>query len=51
MSSTARRSALLAVLFAAAILTGCADSTAPSVEHTGSTANTTCETQGSNTRC
>lgn len=51
MSSTTRRSAALAVLFAVALLSACADSTAPSAEPAGTTANETCETQGSNTRC
>lgn len=51
MSKTARRSAALALLFSAALLSACADSTGPSVERAGSTANQTCETQGSNTQC
>lgn len=51
MSKTARRSSALALLFSAALLSACADSTGPSVERAGSTANQTCETQGSNTQC
>lgn len=51
MSSTTRRSVAVAALFAAALLSACADATAPSAERGGSAANTTCETQGSNTQC
>ncbi len=52
MSTTARRSTYLALLFAAALLGACADSTGPAVDQQATTANTTCtETQGSNTRC
>ncbi len=52
MSKTARRSTVVALLFAAAFLSACADSTGPSVERAGTTANeTVCETQGSNTKC
>ena len=52
MSTTARRSAALALLFSIALLSACADSTGPSVERAGTMANDgTCETQGSNTKC
>jgi len=49
--STTRRTTALAVLLAAALLSACADSTGPSVERVGTTANDSCETQGSNTKC
>lgn len=50
MSATTRRTIAFAVL-AAALLGACADSTGPSVERAGTSANETCETQGSNTTC
>lgn len=51
MSTTTRRSAAVALVFALGLLSACADSTGPAPEQSGATANTTCETQGSNTRC
>lgn len=51
MSTATRRTAALTLLLAAALLGACADSTGPSVERAGRTADDSCETQGSNTKC
>ncbi len=51
MSRHSRRILSLLLALGAGFLMACSDATGPAIDQQGTTANDTCETQGSNTRC